>query len=459
MATQKQVNTEVGKIYSECIEYISKKVQSSDTFSGLSGNQHAELEALAKKANSQIADLKIGEPLQKIKATNEVRNEIAQMLVSDPKSPYAKYTPQQVNVLAMQSALGGQQEYVGFGKRINDTLLDRTLKVKFLTSFEDSLRESYESLAGRDGARENGARASLITLLNQQQRNEVNESLTSLVDLRADYSDSIFEISETSKCYYNTSDSKLNELGVYVGDRSNPLITLTFIGIAKVGALMVLAYCAKLGVDDLKDTKRLNVFEGEQQAKAVKDNFCAEVSKSLEQFYKAIKDILEQVIVQKLNPTDALLNLALSKGSFEKLKEVESEEYTIPNSIGLFSDGKPATFKYEECIDAQVKEAIGFDVFNLIPSKSEINTTSEDKQKELIQNLIIHFGGMREAYAKAAAFSFAQAEVARKQAGIEDAARRRRAVTHLIEWAAYGAVSVGVIWGLSKVYKSYKSDD
>ena len=52
-----------------------------------------------------------------------------------------------------------------------------------------------------------------------------------------------------------------------------------------------------------------------------------------------------------------------------------------------------------------------------------------------------------------------EAEEARKRSSLEDAKRRRRAVTHLIEWAAYGAVSVGVIWGLSKVYKGYKSDD
>ena len=75
-------------------------------------------------------------------------------------------------------------------------------------------------------------------------------------------------------------------------------------------------------------------------------------------------------------------------------------------------------------------------------------------------NLIaIQFGKGGEVFRIGAENDKREAEEARKRSSLEDAKRRRRAVTHLIEWGTYGLVSVGVIWGLSKVYKGYKSDD
>ena len=81
MATQEQVNNEVAKLYAQMADYISRKVQGSDTFSGLSANQHAELDAIAQDLSASIRNLEIGTRLQKHEAMNTIGNEVAGMLV------------------------------------------------------------------------------------------------------------------------------------------------------------------------------------------------------------------------------------------------------------------------------------------------------------------------------------------------------------------------------------------
>ena len=76
------------------------------------------------------------------------------------------------------------------------------------------------------------------------------------------------------------------------------------------------------------------------------------------------------------------------------------------------------------------------DVIKAIPGDIT-NLTPKEKQQKL--NLIaIQFGKGGEVFRIAAENDKREAEEARKRSSLEDAKRRRRAVTHLIEWAAYG---------------------
>ena len=467
MATQEQVNIEIGKIYSQTLEYISKRVQGSDTFSGLSGNQHAALEALAKKANAQIAELELKDAtqLQKIRAMNVIGNQISELLISAPNSPYKNYTPQQVNVIAMQSILGGEKEYTDFGNLINDTLKKFALQIEFIENLESGLFECYRILNGDSPspssmfARNNG------DLFSSTQLEKIEASLSNLRSVGESLQDSIFCLSTLAENYYTVNDSNLRELG-FVRERGNPLFLIPAIPAAVKAVMWVTAGCVI--AYEVFFTSDL-IVKGKVQSTSTNENivtskrlsFCLEVQKALELLYTEMQsNLVSSIMDDSKDPKLMLINLSKLKENerFQKIETIQSEEYTLPNSIGLLSNGEKATFTYgKDCITGQLFSAQ--QVLASLPNEAGINNLTKPERQELANNLIDLCGGRAKLYAEAATFSLARENVAYERSGLADDARRRRAVTHLIEWATYGAVSVGVIWGLSKVYKSYESDD
>lgn len=467
MATQEQVNIEVGNLFGEMAEYTSRKVQGSDTFSGLSGNQHAELASLAKDLNVKIAEVD-GTAMQKAQAVNEITNEIAKIIVDSPNSPYyQKYTPQQINVLAMQSVLGGHREYVEFGNQINDTILDFNLKIQFLDDFIERLGACYGLLNGNESVestflRRNGE--SLLLKYASDKIPQIDESLNSLGDLKSYLADSVFVLSEIAKSYYNVNESVLSELG-YISTRLNPLPVVIIPMVKVVGwtatacASAWMAYWTK---EQIVDMKAKGVLTRIQEKETIRLGFCLNTSKALEALYASMESMLRKCIElnsDKKLMLKLLLEMKMSE-AYGKLLNLVSDKFIDPTTIKLLSDGKEISFNYaEDCIQGQIRNN-AFNALSQLPdSERAIDRQSAAEDDALVKHLAIACGGLEDSYEKAAKVAEEARRTALEESGLEDAARRRRAVTNLIEWATYGAVGVGVIWGLSKVYKGYKSDD
>lgn len=469
MATQEKVNAEVGKVYSEYAEYISKKIQSSDTFSGLSRNQHAELELLAKELSSDIANIQVGTQLQKVKALNTINIELAEYIVSTPNSPYIdKMSASQLNQLALQSVVGGPEDYVTFGHEINDIIAHLAIQQNLSIELFESLLACYSILDGdipgfMSEARTNGS--SLTDLLGERQLTEINDSTESLGSLNPILSEKIACLVELSKPYYNIDFNLLKNAGYDL--RENPAFLIPFIpaAVQYSGWTIALLFAGNAVVDDTVRKNTDRVFTKEKAVDELEAKFCKVYSNALETFYQSLHQICTNAITNpKVNKLSVLktLNRLKSTDDYKNLELLESREYKDPRGAGFFGhDGSVIKFNYaKNCPQGKLSQA-GYALFALkeIPSNDELLTKSPNQIKSILSTTASMCGVKAEVYKKAEEAAEKAQKEAYEKAGLADAARRRRAITHLIEWAAYGAVSVGVIWGLSKVYKGYKSED
>lgn len=469
MATQEQVNIEVGKLYAQMADYISRKVQGSDTFSGLSGNQHAELELLAKELSSDIANIQVGTQLQKAKALNTINIELAEYIVSTPNSPYIdKMSASQLNQLALQSVVGGAEDYVTFGHEINDLIAHLAIQQNLSIELFESLLACYSILDGdiagfMSEARTNGS--SLSDLLSVQQLTEISDSTESLGSLNPILSEKIASVVELSKPYYNIDFNLLKNAGYDLRENAALLIPFIPAAVQYAGWTTALLYAGNAVVDDAINRNTDRGFKGEKAVDELEARFCKVYSNALETFYQSLHKICTEAITNpRVNKLSVLktLNRLKSTDDYKNLELLESREYEDPRGAWLFGhDGSVIKFNYgENCPQGKLSQA-GYALFALkeIPSNDDLLTKSPDEIKSILSTIASMCGVKAEVYKKAEEAAEKAQEESYEKAGLADAARRRRAVTHLIEWASYGAVGVGVIWGLSKVYKSYKSED
>jgi hypothetical protein len=470
MATQEQVNIEVGKLYAQMADYISRKVQGSDTFSGLSGNQHAELDAIAQDLSASIRNLEIGTRRQKHEAMNTIGNEVAGMLVAVPNSPYSQYSPQQVNVLSMQSTLGGEKEYLAFAKGLNASAFELTARLPFLRELQKSIADWYSTLNGNRGIIEDsgiGRRTNAHTLvglnlLSQKDQNEISTSDQSTEDLLKGMQIQLNTIAVLSKNYFNVNEDLIirENLALLI-----PLIPEIAVSVKALVAVVV-ACAGTTAIHITKDT--MDARDAEladnftQQTLSHQHDFCEKVNEALSVVYDKTKSLIESALISFENGEvsldgifQILQSLKKSQSTSDALtKLINKDSYRDPTDSDKFLE-----FSYlKHCVMGQVQNAgLVIDVIKAIPT--DVSGYTENEKKQKLNLIAMTFGKGGEVFRIAAQNAKKAEEEARQKSSLADAARRRRAVTHLIEWATYGAVSVGVIWGLSKVYKSYKSEE
>ena len=466
--TQDQVNTEIAKLYAAMLEYVSKNVQSADTFGGLSGNQLVEMESLAKELNIAISKVK-GTDTQKFEAMNAIGNEIATMLVSAPNSPYKEYTPQQVNVLAMQSVLGGPKEYQKYAQELNNIVSNLSIEIPFIYDMQNALYDWYGVLNRQQIIDESLRRNPLgdlvdLDILKPDDRKGIDKSFENLQTLKEVSEKQLTAIRILSKNYFNVHrDLNLRHNFAFLA----PLIPEAIALSAKVLLYTATACASATGINYTWQWNK-ELVEDKQRVKADKDlniklgyinDFCEKVNDALSVVFEATRKQIQYALSDKnilvADVLAMLQNLKNAQATEDSLSKLISKD-TYPDP---FNPGQFLEFNFTEtCVQGQLEGAGKvINALDNIPSN-----TSGLKDQEILSkiNLVASlFGEGGKIYEIAAENNRKAQEEAREKSGLEDAERRRRAVTHLIEWATYGAVGVGVIWGLSKVYKGYKNDD
>ena len=472
--SQDEINGQVGVLYAKAADFIYNNIRTTDTFGQMSGELQAALTDVSRKMQAEIAKIECTR-LQKIKALNTVNAEMALHVVTDPRSPYAgKMSADQFNRLALQSVLGGPKEYIAFGNEINGTLEKLILREKFSKDLYDNLMGCYTVLQGNEPSsnlslsRENAPNLNLLATLSLKAMDDIDRSTQQLGNLESQLADQIACLVEFSKPYFNIQYDVLEEAGYTLSPRSNAAFLIPFIPALKTAIYTALAYAGGLAIIDLSEKKEQAATRSVSLEETERNTFCEEVNEALKVLYSTLSTLISGFSNAGGSAATLLKALVSLKNSeaYKNILDIQSREYILYSKVGVFqSTTEPdvrVRYTYgKDCITGQLKEAdMALNAFVGIPStESEVDGLTPAQQKEKVISLGSLVGASVDFYKKAAENAKERAAKAYEKSGLADAARRRRAFTNLIEYGSYAAVGLGVIWGLSKIYKGYVSED
>lgn len=263
----------------------------------------------------------------------------------------------------------------------------------------------------------------------QDQMFEIIQSLNNNVFQIADFQVSILKThSRIIDCTQQLFDVKLST-------RSNPL-PFALPAIPFLAKAVGISGSIALGVFTTNyayNTYVANVKNAEAD-RALK---CARMTKAIQDAQESVKELFETTVkkAQFFNLKIVLTSLLDKKQNFSKLKH----------------EG----VKYTSCVEAQVQY---LDCLNrtLPKTQNEINDLTDNKIIPMLITIAGCLSANIEFLKDSIKSSEDLAQRLRDESGFNREQERAKLVNNLLTYAGYSAVSLSILWGISKVYKAYK---
>ena len=484
--TQLEINRKVFDILNKSSKFIIKNIQMPSSLSQLSGRTANAVQAVVEQAfkeiNKELPSITLEERTNAIQAWSD---EIFDVLVHDPNSPYHGYDIQGIKALALQGMLG-KEGYKKLSQDILKNLQAYTDEMELILSARETAGNLVDILNGvsldLDALAESTTPAlqPLARYLTVAQTEDYNNALNTILTVEEQFTARFRNFIKVSSYISNVSSSLLSNLlsqspmirELHLADtllgyeedtepRTNPLFAIPPLATVAKGIAVALGAAAGSAVTYffISSTAKSAVSEDNDRTKTEIQGFCREVTDALSRVEKQISTALTNALsednIGSFNPQITLKQLK----NANKINKINFETKVIDFvESGIFETKMKTINFHQNCTSGKIVNAEVVDVFAGL-NGVDVDTLTREEAIVHIRTIANAFKMDSNALQKLSTMHKQLQAEAYEKSGQADSARRRRAVTNLIEYGAYGAVALGVIWGLSKIYKGYASED
>lgn len=397
-----------------------------------------------------------GTRLEKFKALKDIFQETLTTLTTDPSS---KYFGQNVENLKSASIRGilGNKEYEKMASDMNATLLRTESNIALASLTADYVFQLDTVLSGRDQLslripRANDASVASGPLkrnlyeLSPSLKTTMDNALAEAYKLAESQNEFLNECLELSEILFHVNSENANALkGTFASLNpkvlENPLFAIPPIVQGTLWAFGILFAGRELVRIDSERQSTFKINEDKKKEAQV-EAFCAKVSEVIATAQKAASELAKAAtdpdVILNINPNDILL-------SFLAMKTDHSEN--------IVSFDKKYT--YSQCASAQVDKLAP--LASLPATEQEIRALPFEGAHETLRAIAIGFGVSAQSYEELAQKQRDEAKRLREESGLADDLKRKKLFTSVLTYGAYSALGLGIIWGASKIYLSYKA--
>jgi hypothetical protein len=485
--TQLEINRKVSDILNKSSEFIIKNIQMPSSLSQVSGRTANAVQTVVEQAfkeiNKELPSITLEERTDALRAWSD---EILDLLAHDPNSPYYGYDTQGIKALALQGMLG-KEGYKKLSQDILKSLQAYTDEMELILSARETAGNLVDILNGVSLDPEALAEIATPTLqplaryLTVAQAEEYSNALNTILTVEEKFTARFRNFIKVSSYISNVSYPLLSNLlsqspmirELHLADtllgyeeetepRTNPLpfALPPLVKVATgIGVALASAWAGYWVYTDVSDKLDSNLKRKERYDEETLESFCKKVTDALSivesQISTALTNALSEDNIGSFDPQITLKQLKnandINKIDFE-IKVIDFVK------SGIFETKMKTINFHENCISGNIVAA---EVVNVFAGLDGVDVDSLTREQAIIHIRAIAnaFEMDSNALQKLSTMHKQLQAEAYEKSGQADSARRRRAITNLIEYGAYGAVALGVIWGLSKVYKGYASED